>query len=353
MLAISIPVTVSKEGPSSPSGEVSILKNKVKKLEEELRRVHMNHFSIVKHLETALELARTWIDSSKWGPGPTTRSARTTRKQNLFLANVLRKASELTETLTTNTKSKSGRVDYSDGHNRLMPPDSKFTGMRHGIPSMKNTVSNLNSRTTSISESMPVTSTSRIIGLRKEKRRLGVAEEWDPHKTEQLTSVMKKRSLPRRMGELTPDCNSEVGDILSESIPGNVDSKALMPSVIQPEPGQENKEEKEREKEKIMHSKSYQLANIENSVTKLLDSVERRSLVKRYESKVVRLRDYGMFANEGEMQSGLDWSSKIMEEEIRMSSLDDMREHSALSGTQLLSSSKLSKRSIISRISFK
>lgn len=360
MLTSTISVTVSKEGPTSPCGEVSTLKNQVKKLEEELRLVHTNQFNIVKHLEKALDLARTWIDSSKWGPGPSPRTkSRVTRKHNLFLDNVLRKASELTETLTT-TKISSDRYDNSDRCTHLAPPDLKLNSMRHRIPTRKTTV-NKNSRRTSITESMPVTSSSRIIGVRKDKRRLGVFEEKDHHKSEQPTSVTKQISSPSRMGELTPECNSEVYDILSESIPGYVGSNMSIPSFVQAGPGHENYEvqeqklnQKEREKEKIMHSKLYALANIENSVSNVLEPIERRSLVKLNEPKLVRMRFYGINEDEGELQSDFDWSSRIGEQEIRVSLLDDKEECSLRNSMQLTSSSKLLKRPvIISRSSFK
>jgi len=358
MLTSTISVTVSKEGPTSPSGEVSTLKNQVKKLEEELRLVHMSHFNIVKHLEIALELARTWIDSSKWGPGPSPRTkSRVTRKQNVLLGNVLRKASELTETLST-TRSLPCRCET-----HLAPPDMKLHCMRHRIPKRKTTV-NKNSRRTSITESMPVTCSSRIIGARKDKRRFGAGEEKDHHKSEQATLVMKPFSSPSRMGELTPECNSEVYDILSESIPGYIGPNMSMTSFVQAGPGHENYEaqeqkfnQKEREKEKIMHSKSYALANIENSVSNVLEPVERRSLVKLNDPKLVRMRVYGINEDEGELQSDLDCGSRMGEQEIRMSSLgsiDDKEEYSLLGGMQLHSSSRLLKRPvIISRSSFK
>jgi len=357
MLVSTRSITVSKEGPTTASGEVSTLKNQVKKLEEELRLVHMNQFNIVKHLETALELARTWIDSSKWGPGPSPRTkTRATRKQNLIIANVLRRASEFTETLTT-TKSSS---DHGERSNYLCPPDLKLHSMRHRIPTRKTAV-NKNSRRTSITESMPMTSSSRIIGVRKDKRRLGVGEEKDHHKSERPASVTKPISSPSRMGELTPDCNSEVYDIQSESIPGYVGSNISIPSFVQAGPGHENYDvqeqkfnQKEREKEKIRQAKLYALANIENSASNVLESIERRSLVKLKEPKLVRMRVYGINEDEGELQSDLDRGSRIAEQEIRMSLLDDKEECSLLSGMQLASASKLLKRPvIISRSSFK
>jgi len=362
MMASTISPMVSKEGPSSPRGEVTTLKNKVKKLEEELRLVHINQFNIVKHLETALELAKSWIDSSKWGPGPSPGTKpRTTRKQPVFLANVLMRASELEVVRRpkkiTRTKSCGDRDDQSDRNNHLTIPNLKSMNLRHRrIPSRRNTVNNIARRRSSIPEGMPMTRSSKLAGFRIEKGRWGVADAKDDYKSEvQLSSLRKQRNSPSRRGELTPDCNSEGHDIPPSYI--SAGACPSMSSYIWPGPGQENHDVqglkftwKEREKEKLLRSKSYPLTKTERTGSGVLVSVEPRSHVKPRLPKLSGLRDWSIYGDEGEFQS---WSSKIKEEDLRMSSLDDKDEHSFVLGAQFQSSPKLPSRPVISRSSFK
>jgi len=364
-MASTISLMVSKEGPSSPRGEVATLKNKVKKLEEELRLVHINQFNIMKHLETALELAKTWIDSSKWGLGPSPRAKpRATKKQPVFLANVLMKASEVEVVRRpikkiTRTKSCGDRDDQSDQNNHLAIPNLKSMNLRHRrIPSRRNTVNNIARRRRSIPEGMPMRRSSKLAGFRMEKVRWGVADEKDDYKSEvQLSSLRKQRNSPSRRGELTPDCNSEGYDIQPEFIAGIAGACPSMSSYIWPGPGQENHDVqglqftwKEREKNKLLRSKSYPLTKIESTGSGVLVSVEPSSHVKPKQPKLSGLRDWSIYGDEGEFQS---WSSRIKEEDLRMSSLDDKDEHSFVRDIQFQSPPKLPSRTVISRSSFK
>jgi len=362
-MASTISLMVSKEGPSSPRGEVSTLRNKVKKLEEELRLVHINQFNIVKHLENALALAKTWIDSSKWGPGRSPQAKpRATRKQPVFLANVPMKASELEVVRRpikkiTRTKSCGDRGDQSDRNSHLAIPNLKSINLRHRrIPSRRNTVNNIVSRRDSIPEGMPMTWSSKLPGFRIEKIRSGVADEKDDYKSEvQLSSLKKQKNSPSRRGELTPD--SEGFDIPPEYISGCAGACLSTSSYIWPGPGQETHDVqglkftwKDRDKEKILRSKSYPLSKIESTGSGVLVSVEPKSLVKPKPPKLSGLCDYSVYGDEGEFQS---WSSRIKEEDFRMSSLDDIDEHSFVRGMQIQSHPALPSRAVTSRSSFK